>query len=104
MPEGVPAPLRTDELPETPIVPARAPGTYCTCEFCGCQVTRSGEVYAMSDKARGYRDSAESHRSAVASLDTQIEDLKRQLREKETELSALRAPQRQGKSIADALL
>jgi uncharacterized protein YlxW (UPF0749 family) len=105
--ESVPAPIRTENDPEPtpPPVPARVPGTYTTCEFCECKVTRSGEVYSMSEKARGFRDTNESHRKEVAKLNEQIENLQREIATKQNELAALRSPSGTSrKSVSDALL
>jgi hypothetical protein len=106
MPENVPSPIRTDSDPADPpqTVPARVPGTYCVCEFCECKLTRSGEVYSMSEKARAYRDAGETHRKEIAKLTEQSEDLQRRLAAKETELAALRGNSARGKTAADALL
>jgi len=103
--ENVPSPIRTESDPEPspPPVPARAPGSYTTCEFCECKVTRSGEVYSMSEKARSYRDANESHRKEISKLNEQIENLQREIAAKEAQIAALKGtPAR--KSALDALL
>jgi hypothetical protein len=95
MPEGVPAPLRTDELPDPPPPPSpRVPGSYTVCEFCRCEVTRNGEVIKMSETARTYRDASESHKKATQVLDEQIAELRSQLSVKEAELSALKSKEK----------
>jgi hypothetical protein len=105
MPENVPSPIRTESDPVDPPqpVPARVPGTYCVCEFCECKLTRSGEVYSMSEKARAYRDANESHRKEITRLTQESEDLQRKLAAKETELAALRGNSAR-RTVADALL
>ena len=103
MPENVPSPLNTGEPEITPAPPPRIPGQYTRCEFCECKVTRNGEVFEMSEKARGYRDSAEKHRSQVDSLTQQIETLRAEISAKEAEIKALKGtPQRKG--VVDALI
>jgi hypothetical protein len=106
MPENVPPPLRTENDPPEPPprVPARAPGEYVACEFCECKLTRTGEVYSLSEKAREYRDSKETHRKEVAKLTEETENLRRTLTAKDAELSVLRGPQQARRSPADAML
>lgn len=106
MPEPVPAPIRTEsDPPEPPApVPARAPGAYTVCEFCECKVTRTGEVYSMSEKARAYRDANESHRKEIARLNEQIENLQREISAKQAEISALKGTPSRSKSAIDGLL
>ena len=106
MPENVPSPLRTESDPPEPPprVPARSPGEYIACEFCQCKLTRTGEVYSLSDTAREYRDAKENHRKEIARLNEDTENLRRTLTAKEAELSALKGPQQARRSTADVLL
>lgn len=86
----VPPELRTEEPPPQPAAP-RSPGTgYLQCDFCECKLTKTGEVYAVSEKARDFRDGNEKHRKEVAKLEEQIQQLTSQLTTKDAELAALK--------------
>jgi hypothetical protein len=85
---SVPPPLRTEgDPPPAPPEPSR----YLKCDFCECQLTKNGEVYRVSEKAREYRDEKEKHIKQVAKLDEEIAKLREDLTKKETELAQLRA-------------
>jgi hypothetical protein len=71
-----------------------------TCEFCACVLAPSGEIVNMSDTARGYRDAAEKHRTALEQKDKEITELREKLRLAETERDALKgSPQKKGKFL-----
>lgn len=85
----VPPILRTDDTP-APSTP-RSPGTgYLECDFCHCKLTRSGEVYQVSEQAREFRDEKEKHGKAIAKLDEEITNLRAQITAKDAEISALK--------------
>jgi len=88
-----PPQLRTTEPPDTPPAPspARVPGTgYLQCDFCECKLTKTGEVYQVSEKAREFRDEGEKHRKAMQKADEEITALKSQLAAKDAEIAALK--------------
>lgn len=71
-----------DELlpaPE-PIAPApRESDVYRTCDFCGCKLTKRGEVMQLGEKAREFQkhDQAIEDRNArIAALESETRDLK----------------------------
>lgn len=85
----VPPILRTDDTAPSPT--PRSPGTgYLECDFCHCKLTRSGEVYQVSEQAREFRDEKEKHGKAVAKLDEEITNLRAQITAKDAEISALK--------------
>lgn len=49
----------------------RAAGRGCTCEFCECRLTASGEVLRLGAKAKGFRE----HETTVEALKKQIDEL-----------------------------
>jgi len=92
MSEPVTPALRTNEPePAPPTPPARQPGTgYLQCDFCDCKLTKTGEVYEVSEKARNFRDDKENHRKAIAKQDEEITNLRAQLTAKDAEIAALK--------------
>lgn len=84
--------LRTNEPDPIPVsAPARIPGTgYLQCDFCDCKLTKTGEVYEVSEKARNFRDDKEKHGKAVERLNEQITALQAQVTAKDAEISALK--------------
>lgn len=78
-PDPDPAP---ELRPDPPPAPARSEsGT--TCEFCGCKLTRGGEVLKLGETARGFRKQ-----------DDIIEGLKKSVDELTKERDVLKAAQR----------
>jgi len=87
----VPA-LRTNE-PEPSLAPAsaRVPGSgYLICDFCECKLTKTGEAYEISEKARNFRDDKEKHGKAVTKLEEEISNLRAQLAAKDAEIATLK--------------
>jgi hypothetical protein len=80
-------PLRTEEAPATP--PSPGP-RYLECDFCHCSLTKTGEVYKLSEIARDFRDEKEKHGKAVAKLDEEIANLRAQITAKDSEIAALK--------------
>lgn len=90
---STPPALATGNEPTPAAVPvvARQPGTgYLQCDFCDCKLTKTGEVYEVSEKARSFRDDKEKHGKAVEKLNEQITELQRQITAKDAEISALK--------------
>lgn len=87
-----PPPLRTNESdPPAPPPAPRAPGTgYLECDFCHCKLTKTGEVYNISEQAREYRDEKEKHAKAVAKLDEEISNLRATITAKDAEIAQLK--------------
>jgi hypothetical protein len=94
-------PLRTNEPEPVPApAPPRVAGTgYLECDFCHCKLTKTGEVYQVSEQAREFRDQGEKHRKAIEKLDEQIADMQKQVAAKDAEIATLKgspAPKRAG--------
>lgn len=90
---STPPPLRTDDPPPAtaPTPAPRTPGTgYLECDFCHCKLTKTGEVYQVSEEARTFRDEGEKHRKQIAKLDEEITELRRQITAKDAEIAALK--------------
>lgn len=97
----VPPVIRTNEPadPPAPAAPRVAGSGYLQCDFCDCKLTKTGEVYQVSDKARDFRDDKEKHAKAIAKLDEEITSLRAQLTAKDAEIAALKgSPAQPGKS------
>jgi hypothetical protein len=94
-------PLRTNEPEPAPApAPPRSPGSgYLECDFCHCKLTKTGEVYNLSEQARDFRDQKEKSEKALAKLEERITDLQSQIAAKDAEIAALKgspAPKRAG--------
>ena len=96
----IPPPLATSDPPVAPTA-RREPGTgYLECDFCHCKLTKTGEVYQVSEEARTFRDSNEKHVKALAKKDEEIVELRSQLTAKDARIAELtgnpvrREPQR----------
>ena len=89
---STPPPLRTNEPePPAPPTPPRAPGTgYLECDFCRCKLTKTGEVYSISEQARVYRDEKEKHLKQVEKLDEEIDALRAEITAKDAEIAQLK--------------
>jgi len=91
--------MSTDLLPVDPpaVVPAD-PSTSrpkkCVCEFCGCTLAPSGDVLAMSDQAREYRDLNDRLRTTQSELQTVSADVERLTRELNDARASLAATQK----------
>lgn len=85
-------PLRTNEPEPTPAPqPPRVSGTgYLECDFCHCKLTKTGEVYQVSNEAREFRDQNEKHRKAVEKHDEEIAALRAQITAKDAEIAQLK--------------
>lgn len=76
--------------------PSERPGKI-TCEFCECELGRSGEYKQLSETAKKYRklkDENEKLEGTLATVRQEVEDLKRKLeearpKEKERKVSGL---------------
>jgi hypothetical protein len=98
MATGTPPILRTNE-PEPAPAPAspRVAGTgYLECDFCHCKLTKTGEVYQVSEQARDFRDEKEKHIKATAKLDEEITTLRSQIAAKDAEIAALKGSRNSG--------
>jgi len=90
---STPPALSTGNEPApTPAAPApRVPGTgYLECDFCHCKLTKSGEVYQVSEEARTFRDEKEKHLKAIEKKDEEITALNAKLAAKDAEIAALK--------------
>lgn len=89
---ATPPPLRTNEPEPAPApAPPRVAGTgYLECDFCHCKLTKTGEVYQVSEQAREFRDEKEKHIKAVAKLDEEIAALRATIAERDKEIAALK--------------
>ena len=81
--------LRIDDTP-APAAPRVAGTGYLECDFCHCKLTRSGEVYHVSEQAREFRDDKEKHGKAIAKLDEEITSLRSQITAKDAEIAVLK--------------
>jgi DNA repair exonuclease SbcCD ATPase subunit len=63
---------------------------YLKCDFCECKLTQTGEVYNVSEKARGFRDQNEKHVKELAQRDEEITRLRQEISAKDAEIAALR--------------
>lgn len=91
MPENVPAGLETGNVvPGT--TPERVVGEgYLTCDFCECKLTKRGEVYQMSQKAKTLRDADETHEKTIAKRDEEIARLNGEVAARDREIAALKS-------------
>jgi hypothetical protein len=85
----VPPILRTSDDP-SPAPAAGGTPRYLECDFCHCKLTRTGEVYQVSEQAREFRDEKEKHGKAVIKLDEEIVNLRVQIAAKDSEIAALK--------------
>lgn len=78
--------------PDTPApAPPRVAGSgYLECDFCHCKLTKTGEVYQVSETAREFRDEKEKHLKHSAKMDEELAALRSQITAKEAEISALK--------------
>lgn len=89
-------------MPENDILnpvptPAPDPRKKITCEFCECELGMSGEYKQLSDTAKRYRklkDENEKLEGTLATVRTEVEDLKRKLEE------ARPKPRTEGRGLA----
>jgi len=89
---NLPPQLETANAPEPVpgITPPRAVGEgYLQCDFCECKLTKLGEVYQVSAKAREYRDANEKHAKQVEKLQEEISRLQEEIRVKQSEIARL---------------
>jgi hypothetical protein len=84
--------LRTNEPEPLPApAPPRVSGSgYLECDFCRCKLTKTGEVYQVSDVARDFRDDKEKHAKQIAKLDEEITVLRAQIAAKDAEIAQLK--------------
>ena len=96
---ATPPVLRTNEPEPAPApAPPRVAGSgYLECDFCHCKLTKTGEVYQVSEQAREFRDEKEKHIKAVAKLDEEITALRAQITAKDAEIAALKGSPTTGK-------
>lgn len=102
----IPPPLRTNE-PEPPPAPAppRVAGTgYLECDFCHCKLTKTGEVYQVSEQAREFRDEKEKHLKATAKLDEEIMALRASIAAKDAEIALLKKSSESGRGSSAKFL
>ena|SRR5271156_6825646 len=85
---STPPPLRTNETIPDPVEPQTE--RYMKCDFCQCGLTRRGEVYSMSDKARDFRDEKERNSKESAKSAEDISALRSTIAEKDAEIAALK--------------
>ena len=75
-----------DEPLIPPVPPALEPPSptpkkgYVKCDFCGCTLTQGGEVFRMSDEAKGYVKASDK----IAELTATVATLRARLQELET--------------------
>jgi hypothetical protein len=88
----IPPQLNTgDDFHGAAALPPRVVGEgYLTCDFCECKLTKRGEVYQMSPKAKIMRDEKETNEKALAQRDEEITRLHAEITQKDAEISALR--------------
>jgi hypothetical protein len=89
---STPPPLRTNEPEPVPAPqPPRVSGSgYLECDFCHCKLTKTGEVYQVSDNAREFRDEKEKHVKVSAKHDEEVTVLRAQITAKDAEIVALK--------------
>jgi hypothetical protein len=89
---STPPPLRTNEPEPAPAPqPPRVSGSgYLECDFCHCKLTKTGEVYQVSDSARDFRDEKEKHAKVNAKHDEEVTALRAQITAKDAEIAALK--------------
>jgi hypothetical protein len=71
-------------------MPRVAGSGYLQCDFCDCKLTKTGEVYQVSDKARDFRDDKEKHAKQITKLDEEIVALRSQITAKDAEIATLK--------------
>jgi hypothetical protein len=57
---------------QEPVIVAEEPRGYISCDFCECRLTRTGEVFGMSEKARELRDQKERYDKRIAQLEEEL--------------------------------
>jgi hypothetical protein len=88
---STPPPLRTNEPEPAPAPqPPRVSGSgYLECDFCHCKLTKTGEVYQVSDTARDFRDEKEKHTKICSKHDEEVTALRAQITAKDAEIATL---------------
>jgi hypothetical protein len=83
-----PPQLETENIPAN--MPPRVVGEgYLQCDFCECRLTKRGEVYQMSDKAKVYRDEKETNAKTLTVRDEEIARLHSEISAKDAQIAAL---------------
>lgn len=83
-----------DESPTSGAPGSESGGKKHKCEFCDCTLTGSGEVFKMSEKAKGFsklEDKIEQLQSEKTSLEGTIETLRAEIADLKTKLEAASA-------------
>lgn len=98
-----PPPIRTDSdpVPAPAVAPPRIAGTgYLECDFCHCKLTKTGEVYQVSEEARNFRDEKEKHLKASTKQDEEIARLISLVAAKDAEIAQLKgSPERKRSGV-----